>query len=341
MVTGPANQTYWQVLLGVGLFFAFVLALLFLARIIQIIYFVFFAIVLAAALRPCVLILARRLPYTLALATLYLSLLALLVLAITVLVPVVIRQVSSLIVSLPQLIQSIEPLRRTVVEWAAGFGVMANVQEEMGTVVGQLPNLLPEVMALPGVVFGSVMSIFSVVALSFYWLLARDQIINYLVSFLPQDRRGSIKEFIDYTEQRLGAYVGGLLVVSLVIGAITFIGLSLLGVRFALLLGIFAGALEVIPIMGPIIAIIPIALVATSQSVVLGLATLVFFVIVQQLEGYVIAPLVQGRVVKLNPFVILLAVLIGISIAGITGALLAIPAVLAVAAAIDRFREPK
>jgi predicted PurR-regulated permease PerM len=339
VTVGPARSATWLIVFTVGVFFAFVLGLLFLFTIRNIIFYLFFAIIVAAGLRPPVLMLSRRLPYWLALATVYISLLGVLVLTLVLVIPVIVIEVSNFIVSLPQFLESLQPAIHTVTEFTNRFGVAFDLNGQIGSAVGQAASLVPNVIALPGRIFDTYMAVFSVVALSFYWLLARDQMINWIVSLLPRERRGPVLEFVDLTERRLGAYVSGLLLVSAVIGVMTFIGLSLLGVRFAALLAIFAAGLEVIPIMGPIVAAVPIVLVAASQSLILGAITLGFFVIIQQLEGYVIMPIVQQRVIRLNPFVILLAILVGGCIAGIVGALLAVPIALALATVIDELRK--
>lgn len=339
MTTGPAKRVTWLIVFTVGVFFAFALGLLFLFTIRSIIFYVFFAVIVAAALRPPVQMLSRRCPYCLALAAVYLSILGVLVLTLVLVIPIIVAEVANLIVSLPQLIESAQPAIDAFAAFSNRFGAVFDLSGQIGNLLGQTTSLAPNVIALPGKVFDTYLSIFSVIALSFYWLLARDQIIEWMVAFLPRERRGPVLEFVELTERRLGAYVSGLLLVSAVVGVMTFIGLSLLGVRFALLLALFAAGLEVIPIMGPIFAAVPIVLVAASQSLLLGGITLVFFIIIQQLEGYVIMPIVQERAIRLNPFVILLAILIGATLAGITGALLAIPIALTLSTVLDELRK--
>lgn len=335
MPIGHLKHSAVLILFGVGAFFAFALALLFLVTVRQIIFFLFFSIVVAAALRPAVKGLSRYLPYSAALVVVYLSILGSIVSMMVIVVPIVVSEVSNFLISLPEIVKSVQPILGFFFDVASRSGLGVDLPSQMNSVLAKAPEMLPEIISLPGRVLGAFFGVFTVMALSFYWLLTRDQTLKYLVSFLPEERRGTVLECVDLAEQRLGAYVWGLLIASAVLGVLTFIGLSLLGVRFALLLALFTAVVEIIPIIGPFIAAVPILLTATSQSLMLGIATLVFFLVVQQLEGYVITPAVQQRVVRLSPFVILLVILLGGSLAGITGALLAIPTALVLATVLD------
>ncbi len=126
-------------------------------------------------------------------------------------------------------------------------------------------------------------------------------------------------------EEKVGRWLQGQMLLSLIVGLLVYVGLSLMDVQFALAFGILAMALEIVPIAGPVLSAIPAVILAFLQSPTLGLWVLIFYTVVQQLEGHVLTPLVMGRTVGLNPVVILLALLIGGSLAGIAGAILAVP----------------
>ena len=109
------------------------------------------------------------------------------------------------------------------------------------------------------------------------------------------------------------------------VGLLTFIGLSLIGVRYALPLSIIAGLLEVVPNLGPTISTIPSFLVALTQSYFLGFSTIALYFIVQQLENHIIVPMVMKKAVGLNPIITLIALIIGGKVGGAVGVVLAIP----------------
>lgn len=110
-----------------------------------------------------------------------------------------------------------------------------------------------------------------------------------------------------------------------IVGVITYIGLTIIGMKYAVALAVLAGLLEVVPNLGPIISTIPAALIGFSISYVLGLSNIALYFIVQQVENNLIVPLVVKKVVGLHPIITLMALMIGGKLAGVLGVLLAVP----------------
>lgn len=125
--------------------------------------------------------------------------------------------------------------------------------------------------------------------------------------------------------RQVGGYVTGNLVISLIAGSLTTLVLLLLGVPYAVALGLIVGLLDLIPLVGATVAAVIIAAVAFLHSVVAGIVVIVFFVIYQQVENHILQPLVYNRTVALSPLAILVSVLVGAELAGVLGALAAIP----------------
>lgn len=113
-----------------------------------------------------------------------------------------------------------------------------------------------------------------------------------------------------------------------VIGLLVYVGLSILGIKFALSLAVLAGLLEIVPIIGPIIATVPAFLVASSVSLWMGGITIIMYIIVQQLENNVIVPYIMNKAVGIHPITTLVALSIGGKLGGIIGAVLAVPVAL-------------
>jgi predicted PurR-regulated permease PerM len=153
--------------------------------------------------------------------------------------------------------------------------------------------------------------------------------------FVAPGDRPAWDSLIRKAADRLGAYVRGQLLIMMVTGVGSYVGLTLIGVPFALPLGIFAFLTEAIPIAGPIIAGIIMILVALTQSPGAALLTLILVAIIQQAESLVLVPVIQGRLISISPVVALLAVLAGSAIGDIPGAILAIPVVAIAMLVID------
>ena len=120
----------------------------------------------------------------------------------------------------------------------------------------------------------------------------------------------------------------GELILMTIIGVFTYIALNILGIKFALSLAFIAGLLEIIPIIGPIIAAIPAFLVASSDSFFLGGIVIILYIIIQQLENNLIVPFVMNKAVGIHPITILIALSIGGRLGGLLGAVLAVPVAL-------------
>ena len=136
----------------------------------------------------------------------------------------------------------------------------------------------------------------------------------------------------------VGGYVTGNLLISLIAGSLTTIVLLILGVPYAVALGLIVAILDLIPLAGATIAAILIGIVAFIHSIPAGIIVIVFFIVYQQVENHVLQPLVYGRTVQLSPLAVLISILIGAELAGIIGALGAIPVAGSIQVVINDWR---
>lgn len=146
-----------------------------------------------------------------------------------------------------------------------------------------------------------------------------------MIKLAPEHARGLVADAIDDTGRALRLWLGGQLVSMLIIGVLTTLGLWLLGVPSALALGLLAGLLEFIPYVGPIIAAAPAVLIALTQSPELALWTVGLYLLLQQIEGNIVYPLVQQRAVDLPPALLLFTLLAGATLFGAAGIVVAAP----------------
>ena len=142
-------------------------------------------------------------------------------------------------------------------------------------------------------------------------------------------------------QHKLGLWLKGQLILSLIIFGLVFIGLSIIGVEYALLLAFVAGVFEIIPFLGPTLAAIPAAFFGFTQSPVLGLLVIALYVLIQQLENHVIVPKVMSKSVGLNPLIVIVAFLVGAKIGGFIGVLLAVPVATAISVFLSDFFEKR
>jgi predicted PurR-regulated permease PerM len=173
--------------------------------------------------------------------------------------------------------------------------------------------------------FGGVFSFMVALILSFYLSVQKRGVQHVIGSIVPHEHKDYILNLWERSQKKLGRWLQGQLFLGVIVGVLVYIGLSFLDIRFALLLAILAGILEIFPYIGPVIAAVPAVILGFLQAPVLGLWVLILYLVIQQLENYLIVPLVIGKIVKLNPVAVILALLVGSKLGGIPGMILAVP----------------
>ena len=292
----------------------------------------FLAAIIAAAIAAPVESLERRgVRRVLAVVLIYGGLLGVVGLMLALLVPPLLVQARDFASNLPTILGSLSTTINTLL---AQIGLSAD-GSLVERILGQLGSLGGILAQVPGVIVGFLSALLLVTFLSALMLLERDRARTWTMRFVAQPDRPALDGLLRKAGKRLGAYVRGQLLIMLVTGVASFVGLTLIGVPFALPLGIFAFLTEAIPIAGPIIAGVLMIIVGFTQSPLQGLLVVALVAIIQQAESLVLVPVIQGRLISISPVVALLAVLSGSAIGGIPGAILAIPLVAIVMVVID------
>jgi predicted PurR-regulated permease PerM len=167
--------------------------------------------------------------------------------------------------------------------------------------------------------------VFLTLVIGFYWLTARERLLNLLLKMTPARTRSRLELVWNDVEQTLGAYVRGQVILMLAIGLAAFAGLAFLRVPYSLALAFVAGLTEAIPLVGPFLGGIPAVLLGLTVSPTTGLLVAAWYVVIQQVENHLLVPKVMQRNVGLSPLVVILALAAGGSLNGVAGSLIAIP----------------
>ena len=188
-----------------------------------------------------------------------------------------------------------------------------------------IPNLTNQASKIAGAVFSNIIFLFSTLFFGLYFSIEENLIKKLLMRFFDEKKAERVALIFEKVEKRLSAWFWGELVLMLVVGILTFIGLNLIGLKYTIPLAIIAGLLEVVPNLGPIISTVPAILVALTQNYFLTPVVIALYFIIQQLENNLIVPWVMKKAVNINPILTLVALMVGGKIGGILGVLLAIP----------------
>lgn len=174
-------------------------------------------------------------------------------------------------------------------------------------------------------VFSGVAAVMAIFVLSFYLSLQEDGIKKFLQFITPREYESYILNLWQRTQKKLGQWLQGQLLLGLIVGIMVFIGLSIIGVPYALILAVLAAILELVPMAGPIIASVPAIILGFIIHPGTGVLVLIFYIVMQYIENHVLVPTVMKKAVGLNPVVVIIALLVGAKLGGIIGMLLAVP----------------
>lgn len=184
--------------------------------------------------------------------------------------------------------------------------------------------------------FRGILSVVAIMLIAFYWTLHEERTIRSLQLLLPPPRRESLRDLISTVEAKMGAYVRGQGILCLTVGALDFLAYLIIGLPYALTLGIIAGILEAVPVFGPVLGAVPPLLLALSVDPSKALWVLIAAAGVQQMENYILVPRIMGGALGVNPVTTLLAIAAFGTLLGLPGAVLAIPLAALVQMVLDR-----
>lgn len=220
-----------------------------------------------------------------------------------------------------------------------------------GGATNNISNILPvsdvlnQINALIGVpagvfraassVFGGVFQTILIIVISFYLTVQERGIENFLRIVSPARDEDYIIDLWHRAQSKIGKWMQGQIILGILVGVLVYLGLTVLGVKYALSLALLAVLAELIPIFGPIIAAVPAVILGFIDSVTSGLMVLGLYVIIQQFENHLIYPLVVRKVVGVPPIIVIISLIIGGQLAGFLGILLAVP----VAAVVLEFAD--
>ena len=332
MPTGTEREIYFRprTVLGVVLLViavAVLLQLLWMAR--EVITWILIAAFLALALNPVVQFFQRRgirrrglaagLTFVLAVGTIAgLG---------TAFVPILVDEIGQFVDALPGYVEDLTAGRGPLGFLETDYQIVARVREAV-----EQENLAERVLGASGTALAIAEGILTIViatitiaVMTFFMLLEGPSLVDRFLGQLPPVSAARWRRILHQVYLTVGGYVSGALLIALVAGVGSSLVLWLLGVPYAFALGLLVALLDLVPLAGATIATVVVSTVAFLDSVPVGFAVLAYFIVYQQVENHVLYPLVYSRTVELSPLVILVAVLIGASLAGILGALAAIP----------------
>ncbi len=310
-----------------------ILGFLWLTR--DIILILLLALIFASAMEPMVdYFNEKKVPRAVSILVTYLAVFGLIGLVIYLIVPPIVSEFKIIQSTLPQ---NLVALQAKLTSLGLGDVDFSNLAQKALSGFGSQDGVVSQTFG----VFNGVVSFISVLVISFYLVAEEKGMKQFVATLIPEHHHEFTLSLIEKIQRKMGLWVLGQIILSLSIFIITWVGLMILGVKYALFLAMVAGMLEIVPYIGPFLSAIPAMFIAFTQNPPLALVVGLLYLIIQKTEGYVLVPKVMQKTVGTSPLAVLLAILVGFKLAGVIGLLIAVPLVSAITVVVNEFWSNK
>lgn len=300
------------------------------------------AIVIASSAEPGVqFFMRKKFPRPLAVISVYATVLAIASAMVWFFIPPILTEAAALLTLLPQYLSQVQSYNLPFFGGPGGVPLADTLTALQSTFVDTGAGVLSFISSI----FGGAFYFLITVVVSIYFSMQETGVDDFLRLITPEKHRDYVQSLWKRSQRKIGLWMQGQLLLSLIITILLFLGLSLLGVPYALVLAVFAGLMELIPVFGSLVAAVPgVAVALAGGDLTLGLIVGGLYLIVNQFQAHLIYPLVVKKVVGVAPILVIIALIAGGQLAGFIGVLLSVP----VAAVIQEFvndvqkgRQPK
>lgn len=303
------------------------LFLVFLYLIRDIVIIFIFALIVASAITPVVNALEKiKIPRVIGTLIVYVLFFGIITFLLYLVIPSIAKEIEKLSLNFPDYV---EKLTLKFQGLAENFSKYQHLLNQFSSILNNIRDSLKDsasnLFSTVLNIFGGIFSFFLILIISFYISVQKRGIQRVLTAIIPLQYRDYLLDLWERAQKKLGRWLQGQLFLGLIVGSMVYVGLYFLDVKYALILAILAGVFEIFPYIGPVLASIPAIIIGLLQSPILGLWVIILYVAIQQIENHLITPLVIGKVVGLNPIVVILALLIGGKLGGIPGIILSVP----------------
>lgn len=283
----------------------------------------------------------RKIPRAFGVLLIYLAAFTIIGTTIYLIIPPIANEVGELSNNFPKYIEKISSGITVLKDYSIQHGILDNIKNNLGSLSANLQRAAGSIFSTVTGIFGGIFSFFLVLVMTFYMVVEENAIKKLVWSLAPAQHQPYVMQLVNRMQKKMGLWLRGQLILSFVIFVLTYIGLSLLGVRYALVLALVAGITEFIPYLGPMIGAIPAVLLAFLQEPIMALFVVVLYMIIQWTENNILVPKIMQKAVGLNPIISIAVLLMGFKVAGVVGAILAIPVATAISVFVQDVFESK
>jgi predicted PurR-regulated permease PerM len=307
---------------------ATVLALLLIYETRRVVVWILIALFFAVALYPVVNWVERHVPprrRTVATLVVFLATILMIAGVATAIVVPLVRESGQFAERLPDLVEDARNGRGPVGEIVLRFHIDEYIDRNQSQLRGTLTSLSAPALSFVRTVAETIVGIITIFVLAYLMVLEGPKVVSGGLALLPAHRAERVRRVGADCAKTITGYISGNLLISVICGTATYIVLVILGVPFAGLFALFVAIADLIPLVGATLGAVVATAAGLLHSLTAGIVVIVFFVLYQQVENHVLQPLIFSRTVRLNPLTVILSIIVGVELAGLLGALMAIP----------------
>lgn len=245
------------------------------------------------------------------------------------------------IIELNSLLTSFNGATSKILGTETASSISQLVSPDLGNLAQILLSGKAPLLDVIGIFLGGATYFFTILVLSFYLTVSHNGVRDFIRAILPRSIESGVISIYERTTRKIGKWFNAQLVLCSIVGLVVGSILWIMGVKYALVLGLLAGVFELVPVIGPIFSGAIAVVIASADSTSLGIYTLILFLVVQQIESNVLVPLVMRKAIEIHPVIILISLLGGIKLAGLSGMLLAIPVAVVAVELIENWSAMK
>lgn len=313
---------------------------LFLIR--EILAILFVSLILASAVDPWVdWMESKKIPRGAGILIIYLTMFLVVGGVIGLIIPPIVEQTNDLIENFPRIFEKIVSAFSALKEYSIKHGILDEIKNNFGTFSENIQGAAGGIFSTVSGIFGGIFTFFLVLVITFYMVVEENALKKIVWSIAPTQHQVYIMRLVNRMQRKVGLWLRGQLILSLIIFCLTYLALLILDVKYALVLALIAGLTEFVPYLGPILASIPAIFLSFTQAPTLAIFVAIVYYIIQLVENNIIVPKLMQKVVGLNPIVSIAVLMIGFKVAGVPGAILSIPVATAVNVLVKDLFEQK
>ena len=319
---------------------ALIVGLLYLLR--DVVLIVFLAVLTAAALSPAVMRLKRiGFSRTSAVILTYVILFFGIIALVSSFIPLLLEEIKDFISKWPLYVERLSVIIANVQSYLQPLGIAFDKEILFSSMEQNVRSGFSGIFSTTINFFSGVITVLGFFFLSLYLSLEERGIEKFFLLLAPKQYHEYALSIAERTQNKVSQWLFGQLLLMLIVFGMYFIGLSALGVPYALAVAFFGGVMEIIPYVGPIIAVVPAVILGLLVSPMMGFLVFIFYLVAHQLEAHIIAPQVLKRSIGLSPVVIIITILTGAKLAGPLGVLISIPIVMILSVFVEDFLEKR